>query len=177
MKLLSQADVLISAPRLLFHSPAAVLRRVCLTMIGSQAAACHFQHARALHSTVMYSAGHNKWSKIKRKKAVADQERSKISSKLVQQIISAVRRTGSSDPDLNMQLSSAISRARNAGIPKTTIEKAIQAGVTKQTAAQMAEHVLYEGRGSTGYLVLIEALTDNQNRTRQELRQFLKHYG
>jgi len=128
-----------------------------------------------VHTGFQYQAGHNKWSKIKRKKAVADMERSKFISKISAQIASAVQLGGSSDPQMNLRLGSLISQARNAGIPKSNIESAIRAGSNKQSNA--AEPVLYEGRGPSGYLLLIETLTENKKRTRPEIRHILEKNG
>ena len=133
------------------------------------------QCARTVHLTEVNQAGHNKWSKIKRKKAVADTERSKYVSKLTSQIISAVR-IGGADTEVNLPLSGLLSRAKSAGVLKATIESAIRAGTSKQTA-ETAVPVLYEGRGPSGYLVLIEALTENRKRTRPEIRQILEKNG
>ena len=139
--------------------------------------ACHqLQYARKLHSTETSLAGHNKWSKIKRKKAVADLERSKHTSKLIAQLISAVR-LGGADPDVNIAFSGLLSQAKSAGVPKATIEGAIRTATSKQTAAETAVPVLYEGRGPSGYLLLVEALTDNRNRTRPEIRRILVQNG
>lgn len=128
-----------------------------------------------VHTGFQYQAGHNKWSKIKRKKAVADMERNKFISKISAQITSAVQLGGSSDPQMNLRLGSLISQARNAGIPKSNIESAIRAGSSKQSNA--AEPVLYEGRGPSGYLLLIETLTENKKRTRPEIRHILEKNG
>lgn len=135
------------------------------------------QYASGIHSAPVVLAGHNKWSKIKRKKEVADRERSKFTAKLVSQISLAVRTGGNADPDLNIHLSSAISRAKNAGVPKSTIENAIKVGSNKRSAVDAAESVLYEGRGPSGYLLLIEALTVNRKRVRPIVRHILEEHG
>ena len=131
-----------------------------------------------VHTASQNQAGHNKWSKIKRKKAVADMERSKYTGKMVAMIASAVRTGGGCDPETNVRLASVISQARSAGIPKANIENAIRVGSSKQSASQTtAEPVLYEGRGPSGYFVLIETLTENKKRTRPEIRHILEKHG
>ena len=106
---------------------------------------------------------------------MADMERAKFISKLTKQIASAVQLGGSPDPQMNLRLGSIISQARNAGIPKSNIENAIRAGSGKQSNA--AEPVLYEGRGPSGYLLLIDTLTENKKRTRPEIRHILEKHG
>ena len=162
-----RVPILISASRSLLRCTSAARTNVRLHMYTAH---------NTYHSTPMQLAGHNKWSKIKRKKAVADLERSKVISKVTSQIVSAVRHGGNSDPNTNMQLASILSQAKNAGVAKSTVENAIRAG-SKQSAAQEAESVLYEGRGPSGYLLLIETLTDNRKRTRPEIRHILEKYG
>lgn len=141
------------------------------------AAVCHqLRFARKVHCTELSLAGHNKWSKIKRKKAVADMERNKHTTKLISQLITAVR-LGGADPEINIALSGLLSQAKSAGIPKTTVESAILTATSKQAAAETAAPVLYEGRGPSGYLLLVEALTENRNRTRPEIRRILEKNG
>lgn len=106
-------------------------------------------------------------------------ERSKYTGKMVAMIASAVRTGGGCDPETNVRLASVISQARSAGIPKANIENAIRVGSSKQSAASQttAEPVLYEGRGPSGYFVLIETLTENKKRTRPEIRHILEKHG
>ena len=131
-----------------------------------------------VHTASQNQAGHNKWSKIKRKKAVVDMERSKYTGKMAAMIASAVRTGGSCDPEMNVRLASIISQARSAGIPKGNIENAIRVGNSKQAANhKAAEPVLYEGRGPSGYFLLIETLTENKKRTRPEIRHILEKHG
>lgn len=131
-----------------------------------------------LHSTACSLAGHNKWSKIKRKKAIADLERAKIITKYTAQITTAVR-LGGSDADTNLRLASLLSTARAAGMAKANIESAVKAGSSRQQASgsAAAEFIMYEGRGAPGYYLLIETLTNNRLRTRPELRTILEKNG
>lgn len=128
-----------------------------------------------LHLQTPATAGHNKWSKIKHKKFAADQEKSKLYAKLSVEISTSVRQSGD-DPDTNIRLASALSRAKQQGMPKATVEKAISSG-RGPSKGQSAESVLYEGRSPGGVLYLIEVLTTNKNRTRPELRNLLDKHG
>lgn len=136
---------------------------------------CYLGNGRGVHTSLHVCSGHNKWSKIKRTKGVADLERSKVISKLTAMIAAAVRLGGGSNPDTNFQLASAIERARDAEIPKSTIENAIK-NASNPHGGQALEEVMYEGRGPSGYVVLIEALTANRNRTRPEIRMIFEKY-
>lgn len=119
-------------------------------------------------------AGHNKWSKIKRGKAVEDAKRGAVFTKLGNQIALAAR--SGSDPNMNPALALAIEKARAANMPNVNIERSI-ARVTDKDAAQLQE-VLYEGYGPGGVAVLVECATDNLNRTYPEVRlAFSKHGG
>ena len=128
---------------------------------------------RSLHTSCARSAGHNKWSKIKRKKGATDQEKSRMRGKLLDQIRAAVV-SGGTDPTTNVKLAGLLTQARSSGVPKSDIESAM-AGSGSGAAAR--EAVMYEGRGPSGYLVLIEALTDNRNRTRPEIRHIIEKQG
>lgn len=119
-------------------------------------------------------AGHNKWSKIKRGKAVEDAKRGAVFTKLGNMIALAAR--GGTDPSMNPALALAIEKARAANMPNNNIERSI-ARVSDKEAAQLQE-VLYEGYGSGGVAVLVETATDNTNRTYPEVRlAFSKHGG
>lgn len=117
-------------------------------------------------------AGHNKWSKIKRKKAVTDTEKSKMRGKLLDQIRAAVASSGA-DPATNIKLSGLLAQAKSGGIPKANIESALKSPST----GSGGKPVMYEGRGPSGYLVLVEAFTDNRNRTRPEIRHIIEKQG
>src|ERR671917_1445622 len=122
-------------------------------------------------------AGHSKWAQIKRKKGATDAKRGQLFSKLVRAIIVAARE-GGPDPANNLALQNAIEKAREASMPKENIERAIARGSGAETDGQAFEHVVYEGYGPAGVAVLVEALTDNRNRTAAELRHaFDKHDG
>jgi YebC/PmpR family DNA-binding regulatory protein len=122
-------------------------------------------------------SGHSKWSSIKHKKGAADAKRGKLFSKLARAIIVAAKE-GGPDPAGNLALQNAVEKAREASMPKDNIERAIARGAGIDTDAQAFEHVVYEGYGPAGVAVLVEALTDNRNRTAAEVRHaFDKHEG
>ncbi|NJR50107.1 MAG: YebC/PmpR family DNA-binding transcriptional regulator [Leptolyngbyaceae cyanobacterium CSU_1_3] len=114
-------------------------------------------------------AGHSKWANIKRQKARVDAVKGKIFTKISREIIVAAR-SGVPDPAGNFQLRTAIDKAKAAGIPNDNIERAIAKGSGKLGADSALEAIRYEGYGAGGVAVLIEALTDNRNRTAAEIR-------
>src|SRR5438034_3233042 len=114
-------------------------------------------------------SGHSKWSSIKHKKGAADAKRGQLFSKLTRAIIVAARE-GGGDPAANLALQNAIEKAREASMPKDTIERAIARGSGAGADAAAFEHILYEGYGPGGVAILVEALTDNRNRTAAEIR-------
>jgi YebC/PmpR family DNA-binding regulatory protein len=122
-------------------------------------------------------SGHSKWSSIKHKKGAADARRGKLFSKLSRAIIVAAR-DGGGDPTANLALQNAIEKARSYSVPKDNIERAIARGTGADTDAATFEHVVYEGYGPNGVAILVEALTDNRNRTAADVRAaFAKHDG
>ena len=122
-------------------------------------------------------SGHSKWSSIKHKKGAADARRGKLFSKLSRAIIVAARE-GGPDPAANLALQNAIEKARSYSMPKDNIERSIARGSGADADANAFDHVLYEGYGPSGVAVLVEALTDNRNRTAAEVRHaFDKHDG
>jgi YebC/PmpR family DNA-binding regulatory protein len=122
-------------------------------------------------------AGHSKWSSIKHKKGAADAKRGKLFSKLSRAIIVAARE-GGPDPSANLALQNAIEKARSYSMPKDNIERAIAKGSGADAEGSAFESVVYEGYGPEGVAVLVEALTDNRNRTASEVRHaFAKHGG
>ena len=122
-------------------------------------------------------AGHSKWAQIKHKKKATDAKRGKLFSKLTRAIIVAARE-GGPDPAGNLALQNAIEKAREASMPKDNIERAIARGAGAAGDGAAFEHVTYEGYGPGGVAVLVEALTDNRNRTAAEVRHvFGKHDG
>jgi len=120
-------------------------------------------------------SGHNKWANIKHRKAAQDAKRSQIFTKLIRELTVAARE-GGGDPESNPRLRSAIERAREANMPKDTIEKAIKRGTGELEGVEYIE-VMYEAYAPGGVAVLIRALTDNKNRTAQELRHVLSKNG
>ncbi len=123
-------------------------------------------------------AGHSKWANIKRQKARVDAVKGKVFTKISREIIVAAR-SGVPDPAGNFQLRTAIEKAKAAGIPNDNIERAIAKGAGKFGAENSAlEAIRYEGYGPGGVAVIVEALTDNRNRTAADLRvAFSKNGG
>src|SRR5438876_1575062 len=122
-------------------------------------------------------SGHSKWSSIKHKKGAADAKRGKLFSKLSRAIIVAARE-GGPDPAGNLALANAVEKARSYSMPKENIERAIARGAGTDSDAQAFETVVYEGYGPNGVALIVEALTDNRNRTASEVRHiFAKHDG
>jgi YebC/PmpR family DNA-binding regulatory protein len=122
-------------------------------------------------------SGHSKWSTIKHKKGAADAKRGKLFSKLARAIIVAAKE-GGGDPSGNLALQNAIDKARSYSMPKDNIERAIARGAGADADAAAFETIVYEGYGPSGVAVLVEALTDNRNRTAAEVRHtFVKNDG
>ncbi len=122
-------------------------------------------------------SGHSKWSSIKHKKGAADAKRGKLFTKLARAITVAAR-DGGGDPDGNPALATAIQKARDASMPKDNIQRAIDRGSGVGADAAAIERIVFEGYGPGGVAVLVEALTDNRNRTSAEVRHaFNKHNG
>ncbi len=122
-------------------------------------------------------AGHSKWANIKRQKARVDAKKGKVFARLSRAMIVAAR-NGLPDPAANFQLRWAIEKAKAAGIPNDNIERAIAKGSGQLGAGENWEDIQYEGYGPSGVAILIEALTDNRNRTAADLRSaFSKHGG
>jgi YebC/PmpR family DNA-binding regulatory protein len=114
-------------------------------------------------------AGHSKWANIKRQKARVDAVKGKIFAKMSREIIVAAR-TGGPDPAGNFQLRTAIEKAKAAGVPNDNIDRAIAKGAGQLGNDDSLEAIRYEGYGPGGVAILIEALTDNRNRTAADLR-------
>jgi YebC/PmpR family DNA-binding regulatory protein len=122
-------------------------------------------------------AGHSKWAGIKHKKAIVDARRGKLFTKLARQLTVAAKE-GGGDPDGNPSLALAIQKAKDASMPKDNIERAIAKGTGEGADADAIETILYEGYGPGGVALLVEAMTDNRNRTGSEVRHmFSKHGG
>ena len=121
-------------------------------------------------------SGHSKWSSIKHKKAATDAKRGQLFTKLARAIAVAARE-GGGDPESNYTLAAAIEKARGYSMPKDNIQRAIDRGTGADGGGDI-ERVVYEGYGPAGVAVLVEALTDNRNRTSAEFRHtFDKHGG
>jgi len=120
-------------------------------------------------------SGHNKWSTIKHKKGAADAKRGKLFSKLIKEITIAARE-GGGDVEGNPRLRTAVTTARAANMPKDNIERAIKRG-TGEIAGAAYEEITYEGYGPGGAAVMVEAVTDNKNRTVAEVRHVFEKYG
>src|SRR5213078_4063636 len=121
-------------------------------------------------------AGHSKWSKVKRFKGAIDAKRGQIFSKLSKEISIAAKSGG--DPDGNPRLRSAILAARSASMPNDNVERAIKRGTGEGTDAQHFDEITYEGYAPGGVAVIVEAATDNKNRTAAEIRSiFTKNHG
>ena len=120
-------------------------------------------------------SGHSKWSSIKHQKGVTDARRGQLFTKLTREIIVAVRE-GGSNPDMNARLRLAIQKARDNSMPVDNIERAIKRGSGTLEGAALEEMVL-EGYGLSGAAILVKALTDNRNRTLQDVRHIFSRYG
>ena len=122
-------------------------------------------------------SGHSKWSSIKHKKGAADAKRGKLFTKLARAITVAARDGGGS-VDANPALGLAVQKARDASMPKDNIQRAIDRGTGEGDDAAAIESIVYEGYGPGGAAILVEALSDNRNRTGSEVRHaFEKHGG
>jgi YebC/PmpR family DNA-binding regulatory protein len=121
-------------------------------------------------------AGHSKWAGIKHKKAIVDARRGKLFTKLARAITVAARE-GGGDPDTNPSLGLAVQKARDASMPKDNIERAIAKGTGEGSDADALEAVVYEGYGPGGVALLVDALTDNRNRTGSEIRHLFAKNG
>ena len=121
-------------------------------------------------------SGHSKWHNIQKTKGAADAKRSQIFTKIAREMIVAVKTGGSGDPANNSRLAAVIAKAKAANMPndniKRTIDKALGAGNTDNF-----ESVVYEGYGPNGVAVIVEALTDNRQRTAPEVRHLLDKFG
>src|SRR6266513_826204 len=122
-------------------------------------------------------SGHSKWSKVKRFKGAIDAKRGKIFSKLSKEIAIAAK-TGGGDPNSNVRLRSAIQAARTQSMPNDNIERAIKLGTGEGKDGQQFDEIVYEGYAPGGVAIIVEAATDNKNRTGAEVRSvFTKNNG
>jgi len=120
-------------------------------------------------------SGHSKWHSIKHKKAAADAKRGKAFTQVIKEITVAAR-LGGGDPNFNPRLRLVVDKAKSLNMPKENIDRAIKKG-TGELEGYNLEEVIYEGYGPGGVAVLIEATTDNRNRTVSELRHLFSKYG
>ncbi len=120
-------------------------------------------------------SGHSKWSTIKHKKAAADAKRGQLFTRLGREIVIAARQ-GGGNPESNFSLRLAIDKAKAANMPKENIERAIKRGTGELKGDELFE-VMYEGYAPNGVAVLIQALTDNKNRTVADIRRVLTRQG
>lgn len=120
-------------------------------------------------------SGHSKWANIKHRKASVDARRGPVFTK-VSRLITVAARKGGADPAMNASLRLALEKARAANMPKDTIERAIKKG-TGDLEGMQFEELFYEGYGSGGVAVYVEALTNNRNRTTPEVRRLFEKAG
>ena len=121
-------------------------------------------------------SGHSKWSQIKRQKGASDAKRGQLFTKLTREIIVAARQ-GGTNPESNFRLRLAVQKARDSNMPLDNIERAVKKGSGATDASSLTELTL-EGYGSNGVAVMVEAMTDNRNRTLSDVRSaFTKHGG
>ena len=120
-------------------------------------------------------SGHSKWHSIRHKKGALDAKRGKLFTKLIKEITVAAR-LGGGDPESNPRLRTVIQKAKEANMPKDNIEKAIKKG-TGELEGYNLEEVVYEGYGPSGVAIIIDAMTDNKNRTTAEIRSILSKNG
>lgn len=121
-------------------------------------------------------SGHNKWSSIKHKKGAADAKRGKIFTKLIKEI-SVAAKNGGGDPDKNPRLRTAILAAKTANMPNDNISRAIKKGTGELADGASYEETTYEGFGPSKVAVIVDAMTDNKNRTVADLRSLFTRSG
>lgn len=120
-------------------------------------------------------SGHSHWATIKHKKAAADAKKGKAFSKVVKLIMAAAKK-GGGDPKTNIKLMYALEKGRECNLPKDTVDKAIKKG-TGELEGVTYDEVTYEGYGPGGCAIMVDALTDNRNRTVSEVRKLFEHKG
>ena len=121
-------------------------------------------------------SGHNKWSTIKQKKGKNDAARAKVFTKIGRELMVAIRDGGSADPNVNSKLKDCIAKAKAANVPNENIDRIIKKAASGNDGANY-EAVTYEGYGPSGVAVIVEALTDNRNRTAGEVRHYFDKFG
>ena len=120
-------------------------------------------------------SGHSKWANIKRRKEATDAQKSKIFTKLGRELMVAVKQ-GGPDPEANSRLKDAIAKAKAANMPNDTIARSIKKA-SGEMGSDNYEEIIYEGYGPGGVAVIVEAVTDNRNRTAGEMRHLFDKYG
>lgn len=121
-------------------------------------------------------SGHSKWSKIKHQKGAADIKKGRIFSQLSKLITIAVREGKSGNPDENPRLRMILEKSRESNLPKDNVRRAIDRGLGKGSEGSLSD-VTVEGYGPGGVAIMVNALTDNQNRTKSEIRQIFARRG
>ena len=121
-------------------------------------------------------SGHSKWSTIKHKKGKADAQRGKIFTKIGRELVVAVKQGGSADPETNAKLKDAIAKAKANNMPNDTIARSIKKAAGESGGANY-EDIAYEGYGPNGVAVIVEATTDNRNRTAADVRHYFDKFG
>lgn len=119
-------------------------------------------------------SGHSKWAKVKRYKGALDQKRGQVFSRLSKEIQLAAKSGG--DPDTNLKLRTILLKAKEVSMPADTIKRAIDKGTGAEAGAAL-EEVTYEGYGPAGVAILVEAVTDNRNRTAADIRSIFSKYN
>ena len=122
-------------------------------------------------------SGHSKWATIKRKKAANDSKRSNQYAKLLRAVEVAAREGGSGDIAANMTLASAVEKAKSFSVPTENVERAIKRGTGADDSGARYDEISYEGYAPGGIALFVEALTDNRNRTAQEVRHAFTRNG
>ncbi|MBQ7217964.1 MAG: YebC/PmpR family DNA-binding transcriptional regulator [Ruminococcus sp.] len=120
-------------------------------------------------------SGHNKWSTIKQKKGKNDAARAKVFTKIGRELLVAIRDGGSADPNVNSKLRDCIAKAKANNVPNDNIERIIKKAQGGENTNY--EAVTYEGYGPSGVAVIVEALTDNRNRTAGDVRHYFDKFG
>jgi len=120
-------------------------------------------------------SGHSKWHTIKHKKGAADAKRGRVFTRIIKELTVAAR-AGGGDPDMNPRLRTIVAEAKQANMPAENIKRAIRRGTGEEPGVQY-EEITYEGYGPGGVALIIEAMTDNKNRTVGEIRHMLTKYG
>ena len=121
-------------------------------------------------------SGHNKWSTIKQKKGKNDAARAKVFTKIGRELMVAIRDGGSADPNVNSKLRDCIAKAKAANVPNDNIDRIIKKAAG-ETGGNNYEDIVYEGYGPCGVAVIVEALTDNRNRTAGDVRHYFDKFG